>query len=341
MTSRFRLGTVAALLATVLTVAACGGDDSSSSSGSAASTSSGSATSGSEPISLALTPSSGAVCIRLADKRGLFKKNNVAIKYVPPAATGAAQIAQILNGQIDAGAGAYTGAITAVANNLPVVITNAQDEDYSVDGQTAFATVVGKNSGITSFKQLEGKSVAVNSLQGNWEVSLKEAIEKDGGDPSKVKLVAIPFPDQITALKSGRVDAISTLQPFIAQMTSQGFKSIGDPQAIGFGGKTDSVVDVMFVGKKWAAEHDAALKGFTAAMQEGNAWCNAHPEEVRKEIIAFTKASPDVVNATPVPKYTEKLGATTTDDWSKLLVKYGIIKKAPPKDQVQWSGAPE
>ena len=62
-----------------------------------------------------------------------------------------------------------------MGNNLPVVITNAQDEDYDKDGQTAFATVVGKDSGITSFKQLEGKSVAVNSLQGNWEVSLKEA----------------------------------------------------------------------------------------------------------------------------------------------------------------------
>ena len=76
-------------------------------------------------------------------------------------------------------------------------------------------------------------------------------------------------------------------------------------------------------------------------MKEGNEWCNAHPDEVRKEIVAFTKASPEVVNATPVPKYTEKLGPTSTDDWSKLLVKYGILKKAPPKDQVQWSGAPE
>jgi NitT/TauT family transport system substrate-binding protein len=344
MSMRFRLGTVAALMAAVLTVAACGSDDSSSgsSSGSAASTSSSSADGGgSKPISLALTASSGAVCTKLTDERGLFKKNGVTIKYVQAAPTGAAQIAQILNGQLDAGAGAYTGVITAASNNLPVVITNAQDEDYSQDGQTAFATVVGKKSGITSFKQLEGKSVAVNSLKGNWEVSLKEAVAQDGGDPSKVKLVAIPFPDQVTALKSGRVDAISTLQPFIANLTSQGFKSIGDPQAIGFGGKQDSVVDVMFVGKKFAQEHDKELKGFIAAMQEGNAWCNAHPDEVRKEIVSFTKADPKVVAATPVPKFTEKLGPTTTDDWSKLLVKYGIIKQAPPKDQVQWSGAPE
>jgi ABC-type nitrate/sulfonate/bicarbonate transport system substrate-binding protein len=97
----------------------------------------------------------------------------------------------------------------------------------------------------------------------------------------------------------------------------------------------------MFVGKKFAEQHDALLKGFVEAMHEGNEWCNAHPDEMRKAIADFTKADPEVVNATPVPKYTEKLGATTTDDWSKLLVKYGILKKAPAKDQVQWSGAPE
>ena len=342
MSSRFRLGTVASLIAIALTVAACGSDDSSSgSSGSSGSASTSSSSTATTEIALAVTPSSGAACTELTDKRGLFKKNGVKIKYVPPAPTGAAQIAQILNGQITAGLGAYTGVITAVSNNLPVVITNAQDSDYSENGQTGFAAIVGKKSGITSFKQLEGKSVAVNSLQGNWEVSLKEAVAKDGGDPSKVKVVAVPFSDQVTALKSGRVDAISTLQPFIAQLTSQGFKSIGDPQAIGFNGKTDSVVDVMFVAKKWADENSDALKGFIAASEEGNAWCNAHPDEVRKEIVELTKSPESVVAATPVPKFTTKLGATTTDDWSKLLVKYGILKKAPAKDQVQWSGAPE
>jgi NitT/TauT family transport system substrate-binding protein len=333
------LGTAASLLAIGLTVAACG-SDSSSSSGSAASTSSSGSAAKVTTIALAVTPSSGAACVKLSDQRGLFAKNGVKLTYPTAAPTGAAQIAQILNGQITAGMGAYTGAIAAVSNNLPVQIAMAEDSDYSEGGQTGFATLVGKNSGITSFKQLEGKSVAVNSLQGNWEVSLKEAVAQDGGDPGKVKLVAIPFADQITALKSKRVDAISTLQPFIAQLTAQGYKSIGDPQAIGFGGKTDSVVDVMFVGKKWAAANDGALKGFVAAMQEGNAWCNSHPDEVRKGIVALTKAPASVVAATPLPRYTEKLGPTTTDDWSKLMVKYGILKKAPAATDVQWSGAP-
>jgi NitT/TauT family transport system substrate-binding protein len=340
MTTRFRLGTAAALLGATLTVAACGGGDNSGSTSNAAS-SSGSSGSKKATVTIAFTPSSAGVCFKVSDERGLFAKRGITIKYGTAAPTGAAQIAQILNGQITAGQGAYTGVITAVSQGLPVMITNAMDQDYDQNGQTAFAAVVGKKSGVTAFKQLAGKSVAVNSLKGNWEVSLREAVAQDGGDPSKVKVVAVPFADQVTALKSGRVDAIFTLQPFIAQLTSQGFKSIGDPQAIGFGGKQDSVVDVTFMAKKYVEANPDTVKNFVAALQEGTVWCNAHKAEMKKAIARITKAPKQVVDATPNPVYTTKLGPTTTDDWSKLLVKYGIIKKAPPKDQVQWSGAPE
>jgi NitT/TauT family transport system substrate-binding protein len=340
MSSRFRAGAIAALLTAAAAVTACGGGDSGgSSTGASASTSSSSATQ-STTITLAFTPTSPGVCFKLTDERGLFRKRGITVKYGTAAPTGAAQIAQILNGQITAGQGAYTGVITAVSNGLPVVITNAMDQDYDEDGQTAFATIVGKSSGITSFKQLEGKSVAVNSLKGNWEVSLREAVAQAGGDPNKVKPVAVPFADQVTALKSGRVNAIYTLQPFIAQLKAQGYKVIGDPQAIGFGGKKDSVVDVTFMAKKFADSHPQVLKNWVAALQEGNAWCNAHPDEVKKAIARITKAPAEVVNQTPLPKFTANLGPTTTEDWSKLLVKYGVIKKAPAAGQVQWSGAP-
>jgi NitT/TauT family transport system substrate-binding protein len=329
---------MAVLAAMALAVAACGGDDSDSSK--AASASSADSGSKSSTVTIAFTPSSAGVCFKVSDERGLFKKRGITIKYGTAAPTGAAQIAQILNGQITAGQGAYTGVITAASQGLPVMITNAMDKDYDQNGQTAFAAVVGKKSGVTSFKQLAGKSVAVNSLKGNWEVSLREAVAQDGGDPAKVKVVAVPFADQVTALKSGRVDAIFTLQPFIAQLTAQGFKSIGDPQAIGFGGKQDSVVDVTFMAKKYVEENPEVVKNFVAALDEGTEWCNAHQDEMKQAIARITKAPQEVVDKTPNPVYTTKLGPTTTDDWSKLLVKYGIIKKAPPVDQVQWSGAP-
>lgn len=332
-TSRFTMGI--ALAACAVAFGACGSDDE----GSATSGASSKAAGG-EPVTLTLAyfPASTNACLKVTDERGVFKKHGLTIKYGTAAPTGAASIAQVLNGEITVGGGAYTGVITAVSNNLPVVITNAQTKDQDEGGQTALATIVGKDSRITSFRQLEGKTVAVNSLQGTWEVALKEAVARQGGDPSKVKLVAVPFPDQAAALRSRRVDAVSTLQPFIAQLNADGYKSIGDPQAIMFG-KTDSVTNVSFMSREFVEANPEAAAKFVRAQQEGNEWCNAHPEEMREAIARITKTPMDVVKSTPVPVVTASVDPAETDVWSKALVKYGIIKTAPPAERVQWSGA--
>lgn len=344
MSVRYRpLAAAATLLATALIAAACGSSSSGgspSSSNAAAAGSSGSSGSGLTTMTVAFTPTSDGMAFKIADQRGFFKQHGIQIKYAVAAATGAEQIAQILNGQITMGQGAYTGAITAVSHNLPIVITNAMDQDYHKGNQSGFGTMVAANSGITSFKQLEGKTVAVNSLQGNWQVSLEQAVKADGGDPSKVHLVAIPFADQVTALKSGRVNAISTLQPFVSQLTAAGYRNLGDAQAIGFGGQQNSVVNVTFMAKKYTQEHPAVVKNFVAALQQADDWANAHPAQTRQVIEQVTKTPASVVNATPVPDYTTHLGANQTNAWSQLLVKYGILKSAPAASQVQWSGAP-
>jgi NitT/TauT family transport system substrate-binding protein len=342
MSKRYRSAALVAVLGTVLLIAACGSSSNSTSNSAGSASSAGAPVSGSglATMTVAFTPTSDGMAFKIADQQGFFKQHGIAIKYGVAAPTGAEQIAQILNGQITMGQGAYTGAIAAVSHGLPIVITNAMDQDYHKGDQSGFGTIVAKNSGITSFKDLEGKTVAVNSLEGNWQVSLEQAVAKDGGDPSKVKLVVIPFADQVTALKTGRVDAISTLQPFVAQLTSGGYRNLGDAQAIGFGGQQNSVVNVTFMSKKFTQEHPEVVKNFVAALQEADSWANAHPSATRQTIENVTKTPATVVNATPIPDYTTHLGTDQTNEWSQLLVKYGILKQAPPASDVQWSGAP-
>ena len=53
-------------------------------------------------------------------------------------------------------------------------------------------------------------------------VQLKAA----GVSPSSVRYVAIPFPDMEAALKAGRVDAISAVEPFLAGAESAGARQI-------------------------------------------------------------------------------------------------------------------
>lgn len=312
-------------LASLASLAACGGTTSGSGSGST--------------ITFALTPAATSVCVKVTSERGEFQKHGLTVTFVNAPPTSSAQIAQILNGQVTAGLGASTALISAVAQGLPLLITNGNDQDYDTGGQTAFAVMVAKGSGITSFRQLENKTVAVNSLKGSWEVSVRESVALDGGDPGKIRLLAVPFPDQAAALTSGRVDAVATLQPFIATLGQKGLVSIGDPQARALG-RPDSVGSVTFMAKKYVEAHPGVVKQFVETMRTGAAWCNAHPDQMRMAIASLTKVPQGVIDQAPVPAYTTEVSPLDTERWTTLLDKYKVIQQQPTTAQVLWSGVP-
>ena len=333
---------LALLAATAMGLASCGGSDDNKGGGSGtASTAASNAGSKSGTITLGFTPVSTGVCLKVSDERGLFRQAGITMKFLPPAATGAGQVAQVLNGQLTAGFAGYNSVITAAASNLKVVMTNALDSDFDRNGQTSVATIAGKGTKITRFRDLEGKTVAANSLQGTWTVELKEAIQKDGGDPSKVKEVPISFADHAAALGSGRVDAVTTAQPLIALLTAQGFKDIGNPQAKMMG-NTDSSAGGIFMAKSYVDQHGALVKNFVDTLAKGNAFCNdpKNAAFMRKAITRITDVPAKIVDVTPLPKWGVAIKRADMDRWIMGFKKYGIIKKAFPATDVVWSGAP-
>lgn len=339
LASRFGLGARAALLATLATaVVACGSD----SDGSSGTTSAAGERAGSTTIKMALTPVSPAACLVVTDERGLFRRAGLTLDFAPAPATSAAQIAQILNGQFTAGFGGINGVISAVANNLDVVMTNSLDRDFVRDDQSSVALIAGRDRGIERFRDLEGKTVGVNSLQGTWEVMVKEAVARDGGDPSKVRLVPISFGDQATALGSGRVDAINTAQPLVALLQDQGFRSVGNPQALMMD-KDDTIAGGVFMAKEYVEQNGDVVKRFVDTLQEGNAWCNDPRNDsfMRRAIARITEQPQEIVDQTPLPNFDATLTAAETEAWIEGMEKYNILQDAPSVEDVQWSGALE
>jgi NitT/TauT family transport system substrate-binding protein len=335
MSARFRWIAVAAMLALAMAVASCGddGDDS------------GAATSGAgsreqmREVNIGYTPVGEQVLLKVAEQQGIFEKHGIKVTFLRAAPTGAGQIAQALNGQIDVGIASVTGVMNAAASNVPVHVVSALAKDFEKDGTTAYTTIVPGDSPVRRFKDLEGKALAVNSLKGNWEITAREAIAQDGGDPSKVKVVAIPFADQVAALKSGRVDAISTLQPFGSQLEASGFRNIGDAQAMAMGAP-DSVASITFMAKKFTDENPEAAKGWVDALTEAAKFGNENPDVIRKVMIAETQLPADLINAVPIPSFTAAIGPDTIEAWNGLLVKHGVLKEPVPVENVLWSGAP-
>jgi len=326
-----RFSACVAVCALAIIAAGCGGSDN---------TSTGSGGSGqgkTVTITVGAAQSPSAAAVELGQQKGIFKRHGIALKMAP-VATGAAGVAQLVNGQIQVALGGLSGVITASSQNIPVKFVSGGVSDHPDKAGTQYQTIVSTKSGITSFKDLSDKTVAVNSLKCCWEFWTREAVEKAGGNSKSLKMVQVPFPDQVAALKQGRVQAVTTLQPFATSLIGQGYKSIGDPAAIAYD-NPDNTNTNFFMSDKFISGNPDAVKRWQAALQDASEYANAHPDETRKVIATLTKGAPDLIAKMPLPRYTAALDRKAIEDEAKFLVKYGVIKQAPAYDKLAWTGA--
>jgi NitT/TauT family transport system substrate-binding protein len=85
-------------------------------------------------------------------------------------------------------------------------------------GKTDFQIVGNAEKGLKTAKDLAGRVVGIVEKDSPAELQFRDHIIRDGGDPSKVTFVALPFPQLPSALEVGNVDAIGTAQPFLGQI---------------------------------------------------------------------------------------------------------------------------
>jgi NitT/TauT family transport system substrate-binding protein len=314
------------LLALTLVTACGGGSDADAQSGSSGSSGSD------KPVAITagVAASQSSTALILGAKQGFFKDEGIDLT-IGQAPTGAAAITQLINGQQQVALGGISPVITAAAGGIPIQIVSGAVNDREDPAGTQYQTIVAKDSSVKSFKDLAGKTVAVNSLKCCWEFWIREAIKKDGGNPDAVKLVQLPFPDAVTALHQGEVDAISTLQPFATGLRQEGFRDIGDSPAVAYDNPNNGNTD-FYMSKQFIQQNPGIVDRWRRALQKSADYANAHPDETRAQIIEKTGADPKLVQSAPLPQYTAKLDRETVEKEAGFLVKYGVIQKAPDID---------
>jgi NitT/TauT family transport system substrate-binding protein len=319
--------TTAAAGALALLLAGCGGgsDAASSSSGTAEGQGTVKIVAG-----VAVSPSSAVLLI--GQDQGFFEDEGIELELAQ-AASAAGGVPGLINGQLDVVLGGISGVVTAVAQGIPVQFVSGAVTDVESPQGTIYQTMVAPDSGIKSFADLEGKTVAVNSLNCCWDFWIREAVEKDGGDPSKLNLVQLPFPEQAGALRNGSVDAVSTLQPFATQMHQEGFVDIGDSPAIAYDNPKNGNTNY-FMATSFLKEHPGLLERWQRAVQRSSDYANEHPDEVRALIVERVKTPADLVAAAPLPFYTAELDTDAIKKEAQFAVKYGVIDKAPSLDDL-------
>ena len=210
---------VIALLAAL--VAGCGDDEESSGGGG------GGGEAEAQTLKVGVIPIADVAPMYLGMDKGFFEEEG--LKIEPHLAEGgAAIIPAVLSGDDQIGFSNTTSLIIAASKNLPVQIISQGVLAGTGKKDAWDGVVVPKGSDIKELADLEGKTVAVNTLNNVSQIVVNTAMKEAGADYTKVKYVEVPFPDMNAALESGRVDAAFEVEPAYSGALAAGGKSLSN-----------------------------------------------------------------------------------------------------------------
>jgi NitT/TauT family transport system substrate-binding protein len=261
--------------------------------------------------------------IYLGVKKGFFTAQNITLT-LDTAAGGANIIPGVASGQYQFGFSNAPSVMIAQTNGIDIKVLAPGNATTGKPGAD-FSGLVVKDPSITSAKQLEGKTVAANTLKGIVELSIRELVSKAGGDPSKVNVVAIGFPDMVAALDNNQVDAFFAVEPTLSAAKAKGWHVLGDFATI----DPKMTVAFYFTSNRLALSNPDLVARFQKAVNTSLDYASAHPDEVRDIVGTYTTVSADVRAAMTLPAWPTTVDKASLDTLADLIVKYKAADKRP------------
>ena len=316
---RSALALLVALVAAALTVAACGGDDDSGGGGGS------SASSEPAKLTVGVIPIADVAPLYLGIKKGFFKEQNLTI--TPKLAEGGAAITPaVLSGDFQIGFSNNVSLLIAASKGLPVQVIS-EGVLGGKDKSEAWADLLVQKKGpIKTAKDLEGKTIAVNTLKNICEVTIKASLAKQGVNVNSLKFLEVPFPDMNAALDAGRVDGACVVEPFVSQGKAGKARGI-DPFYVNTA--PDLTVATYFTSRQYAEQNPEVVDRFVTAINKSLDYAQAHPDETRAVLTDYTPIPAAAAKAIKLPVWRSDLTTGTIERLSQLSKQYGLIDKEP------------
>lgn len=230
------------------------------------------------------TPNTNHTGIYAAKEKGYFKEAGLDVEIVQPPEDGAEVL--VGSGKAQFGVSFQDTMMPAVVGDdaLPIKAVAA------VLQHNTSGIVSRKGEGIKRPKGLEGKKYATWN-QDIEKAILKQVVEKDKGNFSKVKMIPSTVTDEVSALKSKKVDAIwiyygwAGIATEVAGLDTDyfAFKDI-DPVF-------DYYTPVIIGNSDWMKENEETAKAFLSAAKKGYEYAIEHPENAGN---ILCEASPEL-----------------------------------------------
>jgi NitT/TauT family transport system substrate-binding protein len=301
-----------ALTSAALVLAACGsGEDD------AGSDESGSGDdSGLTHVTIGTMPLADVAPFYYALNEGLFEEAGLDVETTI-SSQGAAQIAAMMSGDVSITYTNFVSVLQGAEQGLPLQIIRENNRS----GPQGIYSVAG--SDITAPEDLEGASIAINSLGNIQELTTRAVLESHGVDLSTIEFVEMPPPDMGAALEEGHVDAAWMVEPFITRAEEAGHQRV----VSAFEGPTDNLPVAGWVStEEFTAEHADVVDTFIEVMDQAMADAEEDPSVIADAIPTYTEISPEVASSLAPPALTPVSDLSDFDVLADLMLQYGLLE---------------
>ncbi|MGA2395026.1 MAG: ABC transporter substrate-binding protein [Candidatus Lustribacter sp.] len=267
-----------------------------------------------------------------AQSEGFLAKAGIAVD-IQSFTNGNAIAAAVVSGSLDVGGINVLSLASAHQKGLPLKIA-ASGSTYTTKNPTT-EMLVPLASPLQVPRDLNGKTVAVNVLEGIAHVSAQAWIDKNGGDSKQVKFIELPFAAMPAALTANRVDAAVVAEPQLTQAKA-------DTRV--FGKSYDGIaelwmIDAWTVNEAWLGANPDLARRFSEAMRQAAVWANRNHDKTAELVSAATKIDISIVRAMRRATFLEHVNLGVVQPVIDVGAQYGALTSRFPAADLFYSGA--
>lgn len=205
--------------------------------------------------------------------------------------------------------------------------TDSADTDFSL-------VLVPGDSDIEGPEDLNGRSVAVNTLANIAEVTIRASLENAGAEHEDIEFVEMGFPDMVPAALEGRVDAVHVIEPFMSIGLSEGMRGIIAPYS---GTRANLAIGSYFSSDSYIAENSDVIDRFIEAVSQAGVYVAENPDEFRQALVDIAGLDPAVAEAVNIPPWGGPVDVESVELIGDFMVQFGLLDEVPPMEEVVYS----
>jgi NitT/TauT family transport system substrate-binding protein len=255
-----------------------------------------------------------------AQSAGYFAKEGLTIDIVAiKSATDA--VPQFKSNQLAFAFGNWTSFIEAQAQKA-VDLRMVSDGLQAREGLTALVAM--PDSGIKTPKDLPGKSIGVNALKSNVELTTRAVLEANDVNPNSVQFKVIPTANALNALQTKQIDVMSLQQPNLATAKQKlGVVVVADRAT---GPVADFPISGYVTSAQFAKDNPKTVAAFQRAMTKG-ASDVADRRVFEETLLQYAGIDKDIVKTISVGVFPTSVDNTRLQRVADLMLTYGILKE--------------